>query len=58
VVLSQGINGVLDARVTAEAALLGVDAVCARLCEFVEMGVDIVDVEEGLQERLVIQKYN
>lgn len=37
----------LDASVAAEAALGGVEAVCARLDELVEVGVDVVYVEEG-----------
>jgi hypothetical protein len=48
VLLAEAIDGVLDASVAAIAALLGIDAVGARRGELVEMGVDIVDVEEGL----------
>jgi hypothetical protein len=47
VVFAKAVDCVLDARVAAKAALLGIDAVCARLCKFVEMRVDVVDVEEG-----------
>lgn len=46
VIFSKPIDCVLYARVTTKAALLGIHAVSARLCEFVEMGVNVVDVEE------------
>lgn len=45
--LAQLINSVLDARIAAEAAPLGPGAVGAGLGEFVKVGVDIVDMEEG-----------
>jgi hypothetical protein len=49
------VDGMLDASVAAEAAALGVNAVGARGVVLVQVGMDVVDVEEGWSGQYVKQ---